>query len=222
MLSDMLHNEGIFHGIGLPANEYFHFTRMDKLLKTIKETSMADFFRRLIEDQSVVYKDVKVCGVKMLLDHLIEVMDLDRPTQSVRLFPGSLKFIFLRRYNKLRQAISCMRAEREGLWHRRSLKSFLRYFFLSYDPEDIESYMRKIERKEEWILSFFQRHHIYPLILYYENLCSSSEAVLQRVFDFLGIEKAHKIRAKTKYKKVSGLKTSLIARSYRKYSAKKS
>ena len=226
MLSDMLRNEGIFHGNRLPSNEYFHFTRMEKLRRTIREKSIAYCYRKVVEEQSVVYNNRRICGLKILYGQLMEIMDLARSrdsgkqntaTQSRQCLPDSLKFIFLRRYNKLHQAISCMRAEQEGLWHRRSLKKFLRYCYLSYNPVDIESRIRKIVRKEEMILSFFRTYRIEPLILHYEDICLNRKKTLQMVFDFLEIEPVSEIRAETKYRKISGIKTVLIARSYRKY-----
>jgi trehalose 2-sulfotransferase len=227
MLSDMLHNEGIFQGHGLPSNEFFHFTRMENIKSSIEETSIEQFVYRLLDEQSVGHQNKNVCGLKILksqmkeIEHFQHSMTIEQNNGTAllsRIFTYNPKFIFLRRDNKLRQAISWIRAEKEGLWHRRSLKSFLRFLFRSYSISDIENRITKIRKNEDWIMSFFEKYKINPLIIHYENIISNYRMAVQSVFDYLGIEFAKENRAETKYKKISGLKTSLIAYRFRKKS----
>ena len=107
--------------------------------------------------------------------------------------PQSIKWIWLRRKNKIRQALSHIKANRTGIWHLGAEDS----------PKKKESARAEIEVDFNTLSSntlrcfvgdsawegFFRHHSIEPYTLYYEDFVDEStwDATVQGVFDFLDV-----------------------------------
>ena len=108
-----------------------------------------------------------------------------------RLVFGS-KFIFLRRRDKLRQAISDWRASSSRVYQLRSSDEGDRKSAhaapLSYDYGTLKTRLRMLLGDELGWQEFFSQHRVEPLEVWYEDLCSNREEVLKRVLSHLGLE----------------------------------
>jgi trehalose 2-sulfotransferase len=96
-----------------------------------------------------------------------------------------LRFIYIRRRHKLRQALSTARALQTGLWKVQNGKLPERE--PQFDAELIEQSLREAERQEKIWEDFFQRLAIQPFEVQYEQLCRDYEETVRSVLDFLKI-----------------------------------
>ena len=128
--------------------------------------------------------------------HVIEQLGIDfSRTQAIHVY----------RRNMLRQAISCAKAMKTGIW-----KIVNR---LEPDPEalecDVDNYaiMRWLVEFSRWesvLDDFFSEHQIQPLRLAYEDFMDAENhvSVVESIFEFMGIAESPVVR-ETFLKKVS-------------------
>jgi LPS sulfotransferase NodH len=108
----------------------------------------------------------------------------DEFTMLRNAFPR-LRFVYIVRRHKLRQALSTARALQTGLWKVQGEKTELRE--PQFDAELIEQSLKEAERQEMIWHSFFQRIGIAPFQVEYEELCRDYESTIRGVLDFLKI-----------------------------------
>jgi LPS sulfotransferase NodH len=110
-----------------------------------------------------------------------EASDLD---MLIAAFPR-LRFLQIRRRDKLRQAISKARAVQTGLWKVKEGKS--EKADPVYDRRLIARSLAEAEAEEETWSAFFTRIDQRPFEVEYEQLCRDFEGTLRGVLDFLEI-----------------------------------
>lgn len=96
-----------------------------------------------------------------------------------------LRFIYIVRRHKLRQALSTARALQTGLWKVQEGRRTVRE--PQFDAELIEQSLREAERQEKVWERFFQRIGVRPFQIEYESLCHDYEGTIRGVLDFLRI-----------------------------------
>ena len=96
-----------------------------------------------------------------------------------------LRFIYIIRRQKLRQALSTARALQTGLWKVQEGRRTVRE--PQFDVELIEQSLREAERQERIWERFFQRIGVRPCQIEYESLCQDYEGTIRGVLDFLRI-----------------------------------
>ena len=103
---------------------------------------------------------------------------------------GPLQFFFLTREDKLGQAISRLRAEQSGLWHRNADGSELERLSapraLNYDAAAIARYVEQLIQAEQAWEGWFSEQGIAPLRITYETLSDNPAAVLANILRKLG------------------------------------
>ena len=101
------------------------------------------------------------------------------------IFPG-VKFIYFYRLNKIKQAISRMKANQSKLYaYSDSEKKKIEY---KYSREGIIRNMVKISRTDAHWMNFFEKYNIVPHFLTYESLCENKVKSISDILDFLGIQ----------------------------------
>ncbi len=104
---------------------------------------------------------------------------------------GKLRFIHLRRQDKLAQAISFLRAQQSGLWHRhadgRALERLAPEGTAGYDTQSITAQIANFERQDLAWQNWFNAQGIAPLTLEYETLSARPLACLREVLGFLDL-----------------------------------
>ena len=98
-----------------------------------------------------------------------------------RLCPD-VKFIYLSRLNKLKQAVSWARNRKIGVKLAATGDSLS-----DYTDEDILKWVKRICYLESLALNFFEENNIKPLYITYEELCDDKTKVVRRVLQFLEI-----------------------------------
>lgn len=105
---------------------------------------------------------------------------------------GPTLFIYLSRQDKLDQAISYIRAEQTGLWHRRADGTDLERLEPrrrdGYDPEAIRSQAAEFVDFDKAWRSWFEGQSVAPLEVSYEALSREPQKQLARILDKLGAD----------------------------------
>ena len=101
----------------------------------------------------------------------------------LRTFFPDVKFIYFYRQNKVKQAISFLKAKRSG-----------HYLFMDnpefgeYSEDEISKFIRHLCVSEAQWFHFFQQYGIHPHVLTYESLCSDTTRCIQNILDFLKVD----------------------------------
>lgn len=91
------------------------------------------------------------------------------------------KHIWLRRRDKVRQAISWLKALASNVWYSEDPKAVT----IDIDFENIMVYINHIEKFESVWLSFFQEHELDYRVCWYENVVANPEQTVADVLDYL-------------------------------------
>ena len=120
---------------------------------------------------------------------------------------GRTRFVHLTRQDKLAQAVSMVRAEQTGLWHRhadgRELERLAPASAPIYDRLAIAQKMALLAGYDRSWLDWFEREQIDPLRIEYEDLAANPEAVLWQVMQELGCDPAAAARVVPQTAKLS-------------------
>ena len=107
---------------------------------------------------------------------------------------GPLRFIHLSRQDKLAEAVSYVRAEQTGLWHRNADGSDLERFDPAapegFDAEAIRARRDALIAEDARWQGWFRTEGIAPLRLTYEDLAANPAGTLARVLETLGLDPA--------------------------------
>ncbi|MHA7775364.1 Stf0 family sulfotransferase [Roseibium sp. M-1] len=114
--------------------------------------------------------------------------DLDRLKAAF----GETLFIHLRREDKIAQAVSYVRAEQSGLWHRAADGSELERLSaprpLEYDPAALKDCYDRFTRFDRDWQDWFTREGISPLRITYSELSAGPQTTLRLVLERLGLD----------------------------------
>ena len=119
------------------------------------------------------------------------------PTDRARLEGalGSLRYIHLKREDKLDQAVSYIRAEQSGIWHRNADGSI--YEALpqcredGFDASVIAAQIAAFETHDAGWSDWFASQDIAPLHLSYTGLAADPNGTLREVLNWVGLDPAH-------------------------------
>lgn len=104
---------------------------------------------------------------------------------------GATLFVHLTREDKLDQAISFVKAQQTGLWHRApdgtEIERLSEPKALTYDGEAIAAQIAAFEAMEEAWIGWFTREGITPLRITYGDLAANPHAGRDRVLAALGL-----------------------------------
>lgn len=159
-------------GLGLPAK-----APLADILKAIKATARGG-----------------ITGIRVQRDSFPFLMDTLSdygPTDPDRFYGalGTTKFIWLRRTDKLAQAVSLLRAQQTGLWHRNTDGSDLERLppeGSGYDTSAITAQIKAFQAADRAWLNWFGDHQIAPWSLTYESLVDDPQMMLRLILMHLG------------------------------------
>jgi LPS sulfotransferase NodH len=106
---------------------------------------------------------------------------------------GEPRYIWLRRTNKLAQAISYYRASRTGLWRSVDTRTGMREIAdqeLPFDFAAISQFLRMVNHFDARWEEYFREHRVKVLMMVYEHFVEHYELGVHSVLDFLGVERA--------------------------------
>ena len=188
---------------GVPAS-YFHRPSLDVWAEKfdVSERSDAARFEAVLE--AVRHAGTGATGVFGLRlqahsrDYFFQRLQEFRPAPSdlaaLQGVFGTTRFVWLRRADKLAQAVSLVKAEQTGLWHRARDGSDFERIGPPADPEfDADRLLQVAREMVEQDLAWwdwFAREGIEPLELTYENLAEDPSGVLRQVLESLDLNPA--------------------------------
>lgn len=194
-------NYGIaLEGYNIYANKRFNwgFNTKNILLYTrdminhqmSKETGV--FGQKIFWDQ-FKYLQTESEKIPEIRDAALDSYDL------LRLFFPHTRYIFLRRKDKVRQAISYVLADQSRIFcikDNDTLTKAKMYQYI-YNQEMIDYYLDLFLSQDLLWESFIESHNLHPLQIYYEDMVADFQETMHRIFDYVGLERI-KISPKTK------------------------
>ena len=162
---------------GAPT-EFFDRTQMEMFRSAWRADTFDEYLKMLLA------KKTSPNGVFGFKVHYSQLTDSFGGRDPRGVFPN-LRFIYLKRRNRVRQAVSFAIAMQTNQWAS------------DHDPpadepafnrEQIDDLLQWIERDERSWELFFDQYRIRPLRLFYEELVSSMESTVVDVLRYLGVE----------------------------------
>jgi LPS sulfotransferase NodH len=101
------------------------------------------------------------------------------------LFPN-LRFVYITRRDRLRQAVSWVRAQQTGKFHAQDPAEAQRSAV--FDRDRIAQILQRIDREEGLWESLFERHALAPHRVVYEDFVEAQEDTVRAVLGLLGVE----------------------------------
>ncbi|MEP0521864.1 MAG: Stf0 family sulfotransferase [Hyphomicrobiales bacterium] len=118
----------------------------------------------------------------------------DRDSDRIEAAFGKTLFIHLTRPNKIDQAISRVKAEQSGLWHKAADGSEIERTTppqeLHYDRVEIERHVLELTKFDEDWKAWFDEQSIKPHKISYDNLAGHPREILAQLLDELGLDRA--------------------------------
>jgi LPS sulfotransferase NodH len=97
------------------------------------------------------------------------------------------KYIWMRRRNRVEQAVSWAIACQTGIWGQRVGVALQPGATPKFDFRVIDEWCNRIAAHEASWANYFRENQIEPLVLYYEDVVMSHRAAAERVLEFLGL-----------------------------------
>ena len=137
-----------------------------------------------------------VFGVKMMLDDDVKpffggLRRVHGPLSDAELvraaFPD-LRFVYLTRRDKVRQAVSFVRAQQTGVWERYSDETEAKNPQLEFDFAALNRTVHDLALREARWQDLFDALGVSPYTVVYEDYVRAPEAAVREILDFLGLE----------------------------------
>jgi trehalose 2-sulfotransferase len=174
MLANTLH-------AGMPA-EYLRPDRVAMLKRRWAVETFDEYLHALTERKT---SPNGVFGLKVHWGQYSEAAGDRNPTSLFDGLSSEMRFVNVRREDRVRQAVSWVRALQTGSW---STVLGPEQAQAVFDPEDIERKIGRLEKEEAAWERLFERYGISPFQLTYERLVEAPEDTTRAVLDFLGVE----------------------------------
>jgi trehalose 2-sulfotransferase len=142
--------------------------------------------------------------LKQAVAHLDGMHGLTPQHCLLRLFPGA-KYIWLRRRDKIRQAVSLQIAVETNQWRPQENGISQKTRRLRFEPEKIAHWETVLKRQDEGWARFFHEHRIAPEEIYYEALAADYPGSIRKTLEWIGVDGASAIQiAKSRLRPISG------------------
>lgn len=209
MLCNILENLGLLSSVYNSNNDYeLEFKPKENILRDIKPDI---FFSELLDKNRIN----NISGFKFMIKHL-EIYgenasyDLGYLLKS---FPIGTKFIYLTRKNKIRQAVSFLKAKEDKKWISFKDNNTLNKTEYNITNKEIDYFIRQENKIDYRIKNVFRENNINSLEIHYEDLVDNKKSTIKKILNYLNIEiKTSKI--KTDLKKQSNDITEEIVGKY--------
>ena len=175
---------------GWPEEVFCRSTARWTLPEWGETSDILQYLEWLFEDRSAPNG---VFGAKIMLNDFLRLCaELRKKPASAApelacAFPG-LRYIWMRRRDTLRQAISRTRANQTGHWRQHDGHVTLALPKPRFDRDEILQSQRQIEIEEATWQTFFDSSGIDPVVVWYEDVVGSYQATALRVLKNLGIK----------------------------------
>jgi len=188
-LGDALARTGV---AGRPT-EYFNHRFQPQLFGRFGVATVADLLEAVVRGTATPNG---VFGVKVMLDDdmrpffagLREVYGARSDAELVRAAFPDLRFVYLTRRDKVRQAVSFVRAQRTGVWARYSGAAKPETPPLEFDFAALDRTVHDLALREARWQDLFSALAVLPFTVVYEDYVRAPEAAVRGILDFLELE----------------------------------
>lgn len=149
-----------------------------------------ELLRRLVTPNGVFGAKLGIPALNDLLEHLRAEGDgVSTHELLAAAFPG-LRYVWISRRDRVRQAVSWERAEQTGLWTHTGTRPPIVVPRPRFDAAVIRRRLDAIERDERWWADLFSEAGVEPVRVFYEDLVADGAAAVRRVLQGLGLDGA--------------------------------
>ena len=96
-------------------------------------------------------------------------------------------YIWLRRRNRVEQAVSWAIACQTGVWAQQAGEKPRKRAVPKFDFKVIDEWCNRIAAHETGWANYFRESHVEPLVLFYEDVVACNRSTAERVLEFLGL-----------------------------------
>lgn len=167
-----------------------------------------------------------VMGFKVMWSHLRRTLEVSARRGSdgnvtiadlEKRLAENTRFIWLRRRDRERQAISLTKAMQSNAWRSSDEQEFQGQYV--YDFPGIAWRLNEIRSQEAAWQAFFERHSSEALTLYYEDYLTDLEGTVRRIGDWLGVSCEYAVQGSSEYQRQSSSLNDEWLRRYRRDSS---
>ena len=97
------------------------------------------------------------------------------------------KYIWMRRRNRVQQAVSWAIALQTGVWAQKTGEKPQLHAIPRFDFKVVDAWHDRVVAHEAGWTNYFRESQIEPLVLFYEDVVASNRAAAGRVLEFLGL-----------------------------------
>jgi len=206
LLCDALWNTGL---AGKP-DEYFNPDTVNKHLRTNKSNDYIDYLNKILNENST---ENKVFGAKLMWDDFfflkgkistIKSFSHLKISDSMNILFPNLHYIWIRRQDKIKQAISLWKMYKTGIPTWRNDRPLSYKIPLEFNFKKIKTLVNQLTEDEQNWQNYFANNRIKPFIITYEkDLEHSYKNTIKRTLEYLNIPVPENLILWTKYKKQS-------------------
>lgn len=179
-------------------HQYFWVPKVDKWAEKYDldpETDFTGYVRGVVEKSAT---SNGIFGLKSMWDFLLAFEQRLRATPEFADFPGplhellaavfpDLRYVHITRRDKVKQAVSLVRALQSDLWTSQQQESRPPKADLHFDPEAIRAMLRDLDEAEAGWESLFTAAGVRPYSVAYEDLVDAYEETAIGVLQYLEI-----------------------------------
>ena len=149
------------------------------------------YIERVLQDNTGA---TGVFGAVVMWSYLERMLQMLQELREHNRFTGSEliaelfnrpKYIWMRRRNRVEQAVSWAMACQTGVWAKRAGVTPQQDAAPKFDFKVIDEWCNRIAAHDDGWASYFRENQIEPLILFYEDVVASHRTAAERVLEFL-------------------------------------
>jgi trehalose 2-sulfotransferase len=189
LLCTLLRSTGV---AGLPA-EHFLAKPGETWERRWKSPSRMQYIQRVLQDNTTANGVFGTVVMWSYFDRMLEMLrDIpkynapDRADLLASVFHRP-KYVWLRRRNRVEQAVSWAIACQTGVWAQKAGKKPRPRGVPKFDLKVIDEWCNRIAEHNTAWSNYFRENRIEPLTLFYEDLVASNQAAVERVLEFLHV-----------------------------------
>ena len=189
LLCNLLRSTGV---AGLPT-EHFMSKPGETWEDRWKTTSRIAYVERVLSDNTTSNGVFGTVIMWSYFDRMLQMLR-DIPENCGLKTPDLLaailhepKYIWLRRRNRVEQAVSWAIAAQTGIWAQRTGERRHPRAVPKFDFNVVDEWCNRIGEHDAAWANYFRENQIPPLELYYEDVVANHRAAVERVLEFLGL-----------------------------------
>jgi trehalose 2-sulfotransferase len=171
--------------LGAPA-EYWNYRSRPgtktigiQMMERLNASSPGDYLKKLLACRT---SKNGVFGVKA---HSFDFKEALRKFPKLLDMLAPVTYIYIQREDKVAQAVSMAKATQTGAWVAQAKGNTAN---LNYDRDLISKCLNFLERQNLDWTQWFEKHHIDPFVVVYEQLISDSSVVVRGIVEFMGVQ----------------------------------